>query len=292
MKWVMPSGGAGLDQESLECLFNVAKNFEATTRSDVRMIFMCPDHRYNDLHFEMAAQFPGATTLRPWQQEIVDKVSVDIVPFSGAERIVNWYHEDVGNVGKSFMSHFLSVHHNAIRLNGCNKKDDMLHILMSKMNPRIKVVVFDVPRSTSLRDDLKYDIYEVMEQLCDGHISSGKYESNSMPIQPVHIVVLSNSKPRSGSMSADRWNLRKIVDKDQPSILDEGFIDGDNEGSDSLSAEELRDIMRDVMRDAARRSSSPPGAAREQNPEPDTTRDDPITPAPRKRSRRDAATCA
>ena len=93
-RWVMPTGGAGLDQERLETLFNVAKDFKAPTRSDVRMIFMCLDHRYNDLHFEMAAQLPGATTLRAWQQEIVDKVSVDIVPFSGAERIINWYYEE------------------------------------------------------------------------------------------------------------------------------------------------------------------------------------------------------
>ena len=115
------------------------------------------------------------------------------------------------------MSRYLSVHHKAIRINGCMKKDDMLHALMHMMTPRIKAVVFDVPRSTSLREDLKFDIYEVMEQLADGHLSSGKYQSNTMPIHPVHIVVLSNSKPRGGTMSADRWNIRKIVNKNEPS---------------------------------------------------------------------------
>ena len=41
------------------------------------------------------------------------------------------------------MSRFLSVHHNAIRINGCMKKDDMLHALMHMMTPRIKAVVFE-----------------------------------------------------------------------------------------------------------------------------------------------------
>lgn len=35
-------------------------------------------------------------------------------------------------------------------------------------------------------------------------------------IQPVHITVFSNSKPRRGTMSDDRWNIRKIVETDQP----------------------------------------------------------------------------
>ena len=60
------------------------------------------------------------------------------------------------------MSRFLSVHHKGIRINGCVKKDNMLHTFMKKMHPRIKVVVFDVPRSKSLRDDLKFDLSEVM----------------------------------------------------------------------------------------------------------------------------------
>ena len=321
-QWVMPTGGAGLDQERLETLFNVAKNFEATTRSDVRMIFMCPDHRYNDLHFEMAAQFPGATTLRAWQQEVVDKVSVDIVPFSGAERIINWYFEEVGNVGKTFMSRFLAVHFNAIRINGCMKKDDMLHTLMRKMSPRVKVVVFDVPRSTSLRPDLKYDIYEVMEQLCDGHVSSGKYESNTMPIQPVHIIVFSNSKPRRGMMSDDRWNIRKIVEADQPTVADTFMDVEDAEDGYTYSSDELEAVMLDINRDEMRRhsdemrkhsksrSASPPArtpppesdptvdAARTPPPESDPNvdavdalqmlhnRDAPITPSPGKRRRR------
>ena len=311
MRWVMPTGGAGLDQERLECLFNVAKNFQETTRSDVRLIFMCPDHRYNDLHFEMAAQFPGATTLRPWQQEIVDKVSVDIIPGSGGERIVNWYHEDVGNVGKSYMSRFLSVFHNTLRINGCMKKDDMLHTLMRKMNSRVKAVVFDVPRSTSLRDDLKFDIYEVIEQLCDGHLSSGKYESNTLPIHPVHVIVFSNSKPRSGTMSRDRWNIRRIVAKDQGTVADDGFFEDADVSFDSqYTADALSDVMRDIANDQRRvepedvpeQSDDEPEAvpdaepdadgilalprARQQTPPPETNGTDPFTPEAGARKRR------
>lgn len=127
-----------------------------------------------------------------------------------------------------------------------------------------------------------------MEQLADGHLSSGKYQSNTMPIHPVHIVVLSNSKPRGGTMSADRWNIRKIVNKNEPSTADKGFFEHDDSGSDSYSSDELEVVMDDIIRDM-RSNALHEVAAAAATPPRRVNRDDPITPAPGdKRSRRTA----
>ena len=44
MTWIQPVGGGGLDQKRLDVLFKVMKDWRATTGSEVRMIFMQPDH--------------------------------------------------------------------------------------------------------------------------------------------------------------------------------------------------------------------------------------------------------
>ncbi len=187
----------------------------------------------------------------------------------------------------------------------------MLQTLMRKMNSRVKAVVFDVPRSTSLCDDLKFDIYEVIEQLCDGHLSSGKYESNTLPIHPVHVIVFSNSKPWSGTMSRDRWNIRRIVAKNQGTVADDGFFeDADVSFESQYTADALSDVVRDIANDQRRvepeavpeQSDDDPEAepeaepdaagilaglpARQQTPPPETNGRDPITPEGGARKRR------
>lgn len=85
MTWIMPSGGVGLSQERLQVMFNIMKNWEATTRSDVRAIFMAPDVRYSDMHMELAEQ-SSVVNLRDWQKELVDAMHADPHP-----RAVMWW---------------------------------------------------------------------------------------------------------------------------------------------------------------------------------------------------------
>ena len=72
------------------------------------------------------------------------------------------------------------------------------------------MVVFDLVRTTSNVDCLKV-IYEVLEMVSDGVLSSGKYDSTQMAIQPVHVVVFANYPPEMHTMSQDRWAVREIA---------------------------------------------------------------------------------
>ena len=201
MTWIQPVGGAGLDQTRLEVLFKVMKDWNSTTRSDVRVIFMRPDHRFIDMHLELAGG-GQAVTLRDWQEALMQKLTLE-----PSDRKVMWYHEAVGNTGKSFFARHLSRHHGAVQV-GMMKRDDLLHVLAHRITEQTKVVVFDITRTVAV--DNPFMLYEVLEMLKDGQISSGKYESTVRTIHPVHVLVFSNAAPRVEAMSMDRWDIVEI----------------------------------------------------------------------------------
>ena len=104
------------------------------------MIFVQPDNRYADMHFELAQRFPHEPTLHPWQVELVGKLQEEITP---ADRAVNRYYKAKGATGKSWLARHLALHHNAVHVQMI-KRDDMLHVLAHRIKPTTKIVVFDI----------------------------------------------------------------------------------------------------------------------------------------------------
>lgn len=213
MWWIMPTGGAGLSQERLQIMFDIMRDWEATTRSDVRAIFMAPDVRYSDMHMELAEQ-TSVVNLRDWQKELVDATHAE--PHA---RAVMWWWEPVGNAGKTFLARHLMFHHDAVLVQ-MMKKEDMLHVLSKSITAKTRIVIFDLVRTTV---DDGYDVvYEVMEMLKDRLLCSGKYNSTSMHLKPLHVIAFSNIEPDTTKMSADRWIVNKIpTSADEPIDLTE-----------------------------------------------------------------------
>lgn len=143
----------------------------------------------------------ASVPLRSWQQECLN-----IVTTPPGDRKVRWFWENVGNVGKSWMGRYLSLHHKATILRSM-KKADMLHALTKTISDST-IVVFDLTRSTE--EGAVKVVYEVIEQLLDCVISSGKYDSVTMYLKQVHILVFANFEPDRTSMSLDRWDVHHI----------------------------------------------------------------------------------
>ena len=216
MWWIMPSNGSGLSQERLEVLFNIMRDWESTTRSDVRTIFMAPDIRFTDMHMELAEQ-SSVVKLRHWQQELVDATLAEPHP-----RAVMWWWEPLGNAGKTFLARHLMFHHKAVLVQ-LMKKDDMLHVLSKSITAKTRIVIFDLVRTT-VEDG--YDVvYQVMEMLKDRLLCSGKYSSVSMHLKPLHVIVFSNNMPDLTKMSADRWIVKKIDTSDEPTSTSHESLD-------------------------------------------------------------------
>ena len=140
--------------------------------------------------------------LRSWQKDCLE-----IVTSTPSDRKVRWFWENVGNVGKSWMARYLTLHHDALVL-GAMKKLDLLHAISKTIGGK-KIVVFDLTRSNE--EGAVKVIYEVIEQLLNRVVHSGKYDSKTIFIQKVHILVFANFEPDRGAMSHDRWDVHHIA---------------------------------------------------------------------------------
>jgi len=192
-----------MNENRLKVMFKMAMDWEKCTRSDVRLIFMSPDNRNSEIR-EQVNDSVATAVLRPWQNELFELLEGPVVP-----RKINWWFERTGNTGKTFMAKYLVLKFDAAVVQYM-RKEDMLHMLCKKIKETTRVVVFDLVRTTANEDCLKV-IYEVLEMVSDGVLSSGKYDSTQMAIQPVHVVVFANYPPETRTMSEDRWAVREIA---------------------------------------------------------------------------------
>jgi len=144
----------------------------------------------------------ASAQLRSWQNDLLAIVNQPCL-----ERKVRWFWESVGNVGKSWMARYLALHHNALIL-GAMKKADMLHAITKTITGKT-IVVFDLTRTTE--EGAVEVVYEVMEQLHNQVIFSGKYDSQVLYIPKCHTVVFANYEPNKLRMSLDRWDVHHIA---------------------------------------------------------------------------------
>jgi hypothetical protein len=134
---------------------------------------------------------------RAWQQEVLDLVGTE-----PGWRTIHWYWEPLGCVGKSFVTGYLFITRRTLIVAG--KATDVLQSLKNyieekKDNPEI--IIYDIPRHNK-----DYINYGLLEQLKNGVIFSGKYESCQFLIPPTHIICFANFEPDYDKLSEDRWN--------------------------------------------------------------------------------------
>lgn len=150
----------------------------------------------------LRSSMSGNTWRFPWQAELADAITHTPVP-----RRISWWWEAQGNVGKSYMARHLALHCDGVVCTAM-KKADLLHLLTKNLSGA-RCVVFDLTRTTE--DGSVNVVYEVLEQLSNGYICSGKYDSTNLWVQPLHLVVFANFAPDRSTMSADRWDVHQII---------------------------------------------------------------------------------
>lgn len=139
--------------------------------------------------------------LRPWQQLVVD-----IINEEPDDRKVYWFWEPEGGVGKSALTKYLVVRHDALILSG--KGADVKHGVVSykeRNNMYPRTVIYDVPRTS-----LDYVVYSALEEVKNACFFSGKFESNMCVGNCPHLIVFANAPPDMSKLSMDRWVITKI----------------------------------------------------------------------------------
>lgn len=134
-----------------------------------------------------------------WQASVVERLEEAPHP-----RRIMWYWEPTGNVGKSTLCKWLVVKKNAIIVSG--KSADIAHSLSKQERRAIRIVIIDCPR-------VAHDFinYAIIEQVKNGLLFSGKYDSQQVVFNTPHVIVFANQEPDYHKMSADRWDVRQIV---------------------------------------------------------------------------------
>lgn len=140
---------------------------------------------------------------KDWQLKVID-----IVNGERNDRTINWFWEENGNTGKSFLSKYLVLKYDAIISDG--KKDNVFNqvkIWLDNHNELEdpKIIILDCPRYNK-----EYINYGMIEQLKNGLIYSGKYEGGICAFEPPHVIIFANQEPDEESLSKDRWNIIEI----------------------------------------------------------------------------------
>lgn len=139
--------------------------------------------------------------LREWQRDLLAKL--DGEPDS---RTIIFVVDRSGNTGKSwFADYYHSLHPLAVQVLNPGKKADMALAL----NPSIRVLIIDAPRSKQG----EYIQYDFLEDVKNGRVFSGKYESGMKYLNKVHVVVMMNEDPDYQKLSIDRYD---VISLDEP----------------------------------------------------------------------------
>jgi len=143
-------------------------------------------------------------SLRGWQQEVWDIVQDEFrIP---NDRIIYWIWENEGNVGKTALSRWMCIKHDAFYISG-NHKDIKygLAAYYGKHKCMPRVVILDIPR------DNRNISYQSLEKVKDGIFFSPKYESEMVLFNAPPMIVFSNEEPDYDRQSSDRWKVYRIV---------------------------------------------------------------------------------
>ena len=119
-------------------------------------------------------------------------------------RKIMWYWSEGGNVGKSGMALWLVAMKNACLLEP-SKKADMAHVFASEPKP---IVVFDCTRKTEHTGC--GPAYSLAEQMKNGTLFSGKYNSRTVVFKKPHVIFFANFSPDMTVWSEDRYEIIKL----------------------------------------------------------------------------------
>lgn len=142
---------------------------------------------------------PESHPLRSWQNSLEEDLKLP--PDSRSIIFIVDIH---GNSGKSWYCDYYHYRHpETSQVLNPGKKADMAFVL----NEDIRVLFVDAPRSKQ-GDFIQYDF---LEDVKNGRVFSGKYESCTKYLSNCHVVVMMNESPDMTKLSEDRYVIKEVT---------------------------------------------------------------------------------
>jgi len=137
---------------------------------------------------------PESHVLRDWQTELLEKLKHE-----PDKRTVVFVVDYDGNSGKSWFCDYVESCMANVQIMCPGKKSDMAYML----SENTRILFIDAPRSKQ-GDFVQYDF---LEDVKNGRIFSGKYESCMKYLNRCHVVVMMNEQPDMTKLSEDRYEI-------------------------------------------------------------------------------------
>lgn len=167
-----------------------------------------------ELHSNVCAMYPRF--VKEYIDDVKEKVLVPAHPLRNWQADLNatLLHEPdarsiifvidrTGNQGKSWFARYYDDIHDNAQIIVPGKKADMAYTIEDN-----RVYFLDCPRSKQ-GDFIQYDF---LEELKNGYVFSGKYESRTKKFKVPHVVVLMNELPDMSKLSHDRYKIIELHD--------------------------------------------------------------------------------
>lgn len=146
--------------------------------------------------------------LYPWQQEVLEILKKDPDP-----RCIYWIWESTGRTGKTDFGKHLHSCYPELGVFPCGgKAADMKNMVVEMLQtggnfPRS--VIVDLPRGY----DHTHLSYAGLEEIKNMFFYSGKFHGGVVNGPKPHMVIFSNEEPLMHMLSADRWRVAEIKDR-------------------------------------------------------------------------------
>lgn len=121
---------------------------------------------------------------------------------SDDRQVIVWY-DNQGRVGKSFFTSAIWERRMGYYIQPSNTAKGLMQDVASEVinNGKKPIIVIDIPRTWKWTDDL----YFAIEKIKDGLIKETRYKSETINIVGTAVIIMCNSMPTVGKLSADRW---------------------------------------------------------------------------------------
>lgn len=137
------------------------------------------------------------------------KIVLNIIEQPPDDRIINYIYDPKGGIGKSYLCKYLKCNMGACYLRPA-KNQDLAHAYNGET-----IIVYDIPRNV----DVQFINWNVIEQIKDGAVFSGKYDSAiKMRKGGCHLFIFSNQPYEDGTFSTDRMNIIDCTQMEKPNI--------------------------------------------------------------------------
>lgn len=125
-----------------------------------------------------------------------------------SDRGITVVHDSKGNIGKSWLCRHLFERGQAYYVPPTVDTVKGLIQFVASGYRNEKIVIIDIPRSWKWSEQL----YTAIESIKDGLVYDTRYSAKTRDIWGVKILVLTNTLPKIGALSIDRWDIIDVTE--------------------------------------------------------------------------------